>query len=600
MITVPKQRSQNSRRSERTGPSETYHLRYSRPKVFLIDIEDEAARALKEQGYNVSIGSFGAPYRVPKSDKFVPVIVNGDIPPDFGEQEIVVVDICPRTVLDKCEGEKHTPPGENDWWAGCNKGKVDPRPRMMAWMQKKLDRILSHGGVFLIFGDSRETQKVVWAHKDHYDILRSESDIHHDNWCFLSVLSSLDVRSDLGKEINVVANNSEVGKLLLGHIRDASFLCTLYPRPSVQRGWTTLANNKYGAPVAGTIVPEKEGGWVFIFPRIKNKPEFLAELFKTVLPDLTPHLFPEVEGARWVQRREYELPTVRELKDKIQIVQEDARKQIVDLEKAIEEERRELGFLHDLLRETGQPLVATVKKTLEVLGFQSVLDVDEEMKKVGDTGPKREDLQIRDNSPILLVEVKGISGLPKDTDSLQVWKYVAPRMREWNRTDIQGLSIINHQRNLPALDRGNRTPFREDILTNAKDQKFGLLTTWDLFRLTRSYLKNRWQHEHIRSLFSNTGRIEPIPSHYEFIGVVEHYWEKAEVVGVRVKAVDLKLRDRISFELPVEFEEQDVGSLEVENKPEDKAEIGMLAGIKTYLAKEQAKKGIRVFRVKKA
>lgn len=81
------------------------------------------------------------------------------------------------------------------------------------------------------------------------------------------------------------------------------------------------------------------------------------------------------------------------------------------------------------------------------------------MEKTGDTSPKREDLRIYDDSPILLVEIKGISGFPRDAAALQVAKYLAPRMREWQRTDIQGLSIINHQRNLPGLDRDNKTPF---------------------------------------------------------------------------------------------------------------------------------------------
>lgn len=51
----------------------------------------------------------------------------------------------------------------------------------------------------------------------------------------------------------------------------------------------------------------------------------------------------------------------------------------------------------------------------------------------------------------VLVEVKGINGMPKEADSLQVAKYLTPRMREWGRTDIRGLAIVNHQRHLPAL-----------------------------------------------------------------------------------------------------------------------------------------------------
>src|SRR6185369_16010666 len=116
------------------------------------------------------------------------------------------------------------------------------------------------------------------------------------------------------------------------------------------------------------------------------------------------------------------------------------------LEKAIEEERIATEYLHDLIRGTGDSLVGAVKKALEVLGFQSVADMDQELQDSGDSRSKREDLQIRDNSPLLLVEVKGIAGLPKDAAALQVSKYIVPRMREEKRTDIQGLSVINHQK----------------------------------------------------------------------------------------------------------------------------------------------------------
>jgi hypothetical protein len=143
----------------------------------------------------------------------------------------------------------------------------------------------------------------------------------------------------------------------------------------------------------------------------------------------------------------------------------------------------------------------------------------------------------------------------------------------------------------------NKAPFREDVLTNAQEQEFGLLTTWDLFRLARSYLRNGWKHEHIKGLFYQSGRIEPIPRHYAFIGVVEHFWEKVSAVGVRIKTSVRRQGDRIAFELPVEFEEQDVESLQVDKNAVSEVESGMLAGIRTSLHKGQLKKGIRVFRL---
>ena len=134
-------------------------------------------------------------------------------------------------------------------------------------------------------------------------------------------------------------------------------------------------------------------------------------------------------------------------------------------------------------------------------------------------------------------------------------------------------------------------------MTNAQAQEFGLLTTWDLFRLVRSYLKLHWKHEYIKDLFYVSGRIEPTPKHYEFIGVMERFWERVGVVGVRIETSILTRGDRIAFELPIEFEEQEVTSLQVDKNPVSQAETGMLAGIQTFLHKEQLKKGTRVFRL---
>jgi len=601
------------------------HLpKYSRPKILLVDMEEETETILKAEGYHVSVGSFGTPYRVLKSDDFLPVIINGSLPPDFAEHEIVVVELSSGTLLNGPRGEKYTSLGEEDWWASCSNGRIDPRPRMMADARDSFGTILSHGGIFIVFADKCISQKLKAAKiqisrihlldqrsvseynrspiplSDFY--LEDKAQLSYNNWSFLPLSNSIYLAIDpmVGQEFLPTGADSPLSQLLSDHLDGAQFSCTLSPRDAwakVDKSWTTLVANKYGSPVGGTITPMTGKGLIVILPQIQDKARFLVKLLKNVLPDLCPYPFPHVEGARWVQQPEYELPKVLEFKSKIQQIQEEAKKRVIAFEEAIEKERTVFDYMHDLIRGTGRPLVGAVKKTLEVLGFQSVVDVDEEMEKAQDKRPKREDLRIHDESPILLVEVKGISGLPRDAAALQVWKYIAPRMREWGRIDIQGLAIINHQRNSPALDRENKAPFREDILTNAQEQEFGLLTTWDLFRLTRSYIKNCWKPEHIKTLFYQSGRIDPVPRHYEFVGVLEHFWERSGAVGVRIEAAEVRHGYRIAFELPVEFEEQAVESLQVDKHPVVQAEIGMLAGIETHLTKEQAKKGVRVFRL---
>ena len=226
-----------------------------------------------------------------------------------------------------------------------------------------------------------------------------------------------------------------------------------------------------------------------------------------------------------------------------------------------------------------------------------MVDVDEVVEEEG--GGKREDIQIWDNSPTLIGEVKGISYYPSDEDALTVQKYVILRMREWDTREVQGLTIINHQKNLPPLERENTMPFRQEILDNAKEQQIGLITTWDLHRLARSYLRNGWEHQNVRDLFYQVGRIDPVPSHYEYAGTVQRYMEVGEisVVGIEVESNAFRKGDRIAFELPVFFEEQVCESLELDNEPIEQADPDMLVAVKTHLSEEQAQSGTRVFRI---
>src|SRR5690606_33742325 len=97
----------------------------------------------------------------------------------------------------------------------------------------------------------------------------------------------------------------------------------------------------------------------------------------------------------------------------------------------------------------------------------AVVDVDEERDREGKS--RREDLQITDRSPTLIVDIKGIGGYPGDEDALQASKHASIRMKEWKRTDVNGLSIINHQRHLPPLERENQMPFRQELLHAAEE-----------------------------------------------------------------------------------------------------------------------------------
>jgi translation elongation factor EF-1alpha len=57
----------------------------------------------------------------------------------------------------------------------------------------------------------------------------------------------------------------------------------------------------------------------------------------------------------------------------------------------------------------------------------------------------------------------------------------------------------------------------------------------------------------------------------------------------------LRAGDRIAYELPVDFTEEDVTSLQLNDHDVEEAHAGDYVGLKTKLSKQQARRGVRVF-----
>lgn len=579
--------------------SEEFTPKYLKPKILLIDLSATVLEKVRAAGFNASTGSFGSPYKVEVSDSYQPVVCKA-ILPNYTEQEVIFIDLTPPNTIDGPEGDKMTSVGENDWWAKCNAGEIDPRPRIMLMVKDAFDRIFHHGGLFVIFAEERLYQKLVWA-KNPFGNFHIDSELHFDNWSFLSILSpdNLEIESDFGEEINIPNYDFPIFNFLKRNIKDARYTATFNPTYRIKSNWLAIANNKFGSCIGGLIVPDDSKGRILIIPQTSKKPETIVTLLNEILPDISPHLFPHVEGARWVERDEYELEQVLNYKaDKIK-VQQNAERELEDIDKKILEERAKYGFLHRMISQTGTDLVKSVKLCLGFIGFKQILDVDEQIQNQNIPTQRQEDLQVHDKSPTLLLEVKGISGLPREDDTIQIVKYVSRRMKEWKRIDVHGVSIINHQRNLPALERDNENVFTEPQIQDAKNNDFTLLTTWDLFLLIKGMLKWGWPLETIQELFYKSGRMSRIPGIYKPLGTIVNYWEEIGVVGIQVSSDKLHKGERIGYITPEGHLEEEVLSLQVDKQDIEEAIPGQMVGIKTMYPKNLLRKGSAVCIVEK-
>jgi hypothetical protein len=69
--------------------------------------------------------------------------------------------------------------------------------------------------------------------------------------------------------------------------------------------------------------------------------------------------------------------------------------------------------------------------------------------------------------------VKGVFGHPEDGEAMQSQKHASIRIQESGHATFRGLSIINHQRGLPGLERENEMPFRKEIVSAAIPTRTG-------------------------------------------------------------------------------------------------------------------------------
>lgn len=570
---------------------DTPTIKYPKPKVLLLDLPSAVSDTLIEKGYNIHVGSLGKPYKVEKSSNYQPLIGKSTLP-NYTEQEIVVVDLLYEKPASGPVGERERPESEKDIWAKCDSGIIDPRPRAAMQVQQTFDRIHSAGGVFVVFADEKLFIKMQIAYVQHRNFV-TEQEFDFDVWHIISELADMRVSTDHGMEMRPCADSDSALSRLVGEfLNGGEFFCTLKGGYRSRNPWVSIVENKFGDSV-GVARCLGVHGSVIVLPQIENKSEFLVKLFTNILPEIAPHLFPNIEQGKWTHLPEYELAHVLELKARQVDVEQQAIVQLAKLEAEIEAEQDRSGWIHDLLTGTGDKLVEAVKGALAELGFQNVVDVDKERDKEGKS--RREDLQIHDQNPLLIVDIKGIGGYPSDDDALQAGKHAMIRMREMGRTDINGLSIINHQRHLPPLDRENSMPFRQELIHAAMEQALGLMTSWDMYRLVRNVRKLGWSSDDVRSIFYVAGRVEVVPSHYQYIGRITKAW--TDKLGVTLEQGELKLGDRIAVEFQIEFEEAPVESILVNGKSVQQANVNDQTGVLWPAGMPKLREGLRVFRI---
>jgi hypothetical protein len=572
--------------------------KYSKPRVMMIDVAGDAWKMLRDAGFNVHAGTYGHPYRV-GMEGYKPVIGEANLV-GLPEMEIVIVDLAPD-IEEAPSGEKATPESEWDWWVKCSAGVIDPRPRFMMSAHKYTDRILEQGeGLFVIFADNPFLQ-VIEISRLHYGnrFEKGGTELTITNWSFLSILNQLRMQPDYGTEVSIAETNI-ITESLRPHLNHVSFSVALDVNRRHQNQeplipYFPLLRNKYGHTVGAMIGAKNGRGLVLILPQFKDKAAVLLDLFRNVLPNISPHLFPHFEGGQWIKRPEYEHPVVAEKSARQRGILQKADAEVAAIEETIRADRERLGFLHRILTATGDDLVAAIKRSLEFAGCPEVVDVDELIEGGANL---QEDLRVPEQLRVLLLEVKGLAGFPREANTLQIAKFMLRRQREWRDKDVRGLCLINHQRHLPAAERDHDRVFTDAQVADATNLEFGLMTTWDLYRLLRGMERWGWPKEVVQQSLWQMGRTGLVPSNYSPVARVAHFFDGISVISLEIlDGTELRPGDVLGYDLPLGWHQEAVAELQIRNHSVEVATSGQRAGHKTSLARSELTVGHVVYKV---
>ena len=566
-----------------------------KPKICLFDFNSTVVSKLKEKGFNIVEGTLGRKVEVPntKDTKSHYCCPNFHIPRNLHECDIIVIDMASTETV-SYEHEKHFKHKEKNHYSHYCLSEFpqkifDPIPYAAAVLQPKIEEHLTKESFLIVFASAyRDFEyRIVRVGKNELSL---EKKFVGDNYRFL--IRSYHSIQRIGKEIKILKNAGPLRNILEKNIDDFHYeIAFQHPYSWNDKGeevkdinFIPLIVNNLEEIVS--FAQKEKDAFVYVLPQCQKKENVLIPMFESILPDLTPKVFPFSTQFIWKDKEPYWLPNQEALMTKKESIIEEYERKIIEIESEINANEKEYAFLHELITETGDTLVLSVQKYFEWLGFEKIRNMDHE-----NNGIREEDLQIELDNGLLVVEIKGIGGTSKDNECNQIHEIKFRRSRERGSFDVKALYIVNHQRYLPPEDREN-PPFSEAQIKDAENDERGLLTTWELFKLYKYIQEAIITKEEARSALLKFGLVEFVPSNILLIGTVQEVFKKGLVIVLKIDDCELKIGDRLYVNYKNKYYCVKIESIMLNDRSIDRATNGEV-GIKVS---REIKKGSKVYR----
>lgn len=553
---------------------------HKKPMVFLFDFEESVVEKLKALRINCHEGSFGSIVKVNNKKHEEKILKpNYHHPANLHEFDIIMLD------LTKNNFEDYTPSQHELINASGNTAHAllstypeqlfDPRPLSINTVSKDLNELLEKKSIIVAFCGSERTSEYKFVEITHRGASVTGK-CEFSNFNFYEEFPSHKSRN--GKKVKISQKKSTLSPLFTKYLDDIEFN-TFFHHPVHWRdgeyqkldNFIPLLLNERDEIVSFAHFLKQ--AVVIIFPDIEDKPTFVAELFKTYLPEISPEIFPFHGEFKWLDNGEYPLPGERQVLKKRISLEEQYAKNIAENDIELASLKVNYKFLSDLISETGDTLVSAVETYLKWLDFKSVINLD-------DTNPdiREEDIQVDCKERFLVIEIKGIGGTSTDKDCSQISKIKYRRAEERGKFDVFGLYIVNHQRYMPPKSRAT-PPFTENQIKDAIHDKRGLLTTFDLYKAYFLIEEGILQKTDVRESLFNTGLITLEPKNITSIGIPHELFIDGQIAIINLNGTTIKIGDTLITKKQDDYSKVTIKSIQVNGTNVDSCTSGEV-GIK--------------------
>lgn len=486
---------------------------------------------LQSLGLNVYDGSLGSIFSIKWNNRsygYVSVLHDTDYPLNLQEYHVFIHDMGNANEKEYLSADHliRNIESSRERYLVCGHpiSSFDLRPYGAYRIHGKLSKFSNHRRIEVVFTETENTVEYT-SNCVGYNDLRSEGTFsYYDSW---NILRGHD---RYGKRVECEEN--WVSRVLFeGRLSSIEYYRT-YILPTGEQGdkrvfddsFLPLLKNESGDCVAYCYAANRD--YVqFVLPQVEDKADLLKRLFEEVLFPLFSDYFPDIEARRWIHNPTYLLPEEKQIQETISHKQEEYKKEIDVLEKQALAIGEKFSYLKQLITESGSKLVNAVKAYLEWLGFENVVDKDETVKE---GGIKEEDLCFEYKGILVLVEVKGINGTSTDSECSQIDKIVNRRMRALKTTDVHGIYVVNHQKNIEPIKR-QAPPFNDTQIKDAEYQSRTLIFTAQLFALYSDIENGYITKEEAREDFLQSGMAN-FRKKFTSLGVPYDYHQQDTVI----------------------------------------------------------------------